>query len=155
MEVYRNLNRTLDQGAWSVRSCATGRVILYATQVELRDVVCRVSEAQRQRVLREGRRNVHAVLRGVLVAYDHGRGAPRGWTRIHYDPLRAGCFTTGALPRQRRVLGADSAIFDARGRAWVQGAEMDAVPALPFRELAPRLRGMLRRRQRAAQRAAA
>lgn len=169
VDVYRNLHRAV----WSVRSVETGRVILHTARVELRDVVCRVSEAQRQRVLMEGRRNVHAVVRGELV--DHGgrstrgrRGparrsrstwAPIGWIRVRYDPLRSPYFAAGDPRSPRRqwrvVVAADRAMFDAHGAAWMVAPVLEPMPDLVAADLAPVLRGLLRRGVRAVARAAA
>lgn len=64
--VYRNLH----QDCWSVRSRETGRVIAHADEVQLSNVEYKVSEAGRQRVLREKSKNVHAGLVGTLVDFD-------------------------------------------------------------------------------------
>ncbi|AFV51219.1 hypothetical protein First_0089 [Mycobacterium phage First] len=64
--VYWNLHR----GMWSVKALEgpdKGRVIARERHVILRNVIGKVSEAGRQRVLREGRKNVHAGLVGELV----------------------------------------------------------------------------------------
>lgn len=62
--VYRNLHRQ----CWSVKALEgpdKGRVIAHRSYVMLRDVRGKVSEAGRQRVLTEGRKNVHAGLVGT------------------------------------------------------------------------------------------
>jgi hypothetical protein len=64
--VYRNLH----QDCWSVKSKETGRVIAHADHVELSDVEFKVSQAGRDRVLREKSKNVHAGLQGKLVDFD-------------------------------------------------------------------------------------
>jgi len=63
--VYFNLHRK----CWSVRALNgryKGRVVAHCDRVLLTDVEFRVSEAGRQRVLREGRKNVHAGVVGSL-----------------------------------------------------------------------------------------
>ena len=63
--VYYNLNKFL----WSVKSLdgpTKGRVIAHADKLLLRDITYEVSEAGRQRVLREKRKNVHAGIVGNL-----------------------------------------------------------------------------------------
>jgi hypothetical protein len=71
--VYRNLNN----GVWSVKSLlgsTYGRVIMHATDVLLVKPEFKVSEAGRQRVLREGRKNVHAgVVGDLIMAYGYQR----------------------------------------------------------------------------------
>jgi|688.fasta_scaffold151528_4 hypothetical protein len=86
VEVYRNLHR----GCLSVRDPKTRLVIGYADGVLLTDVTFVVSEAGRQRVLRERRKNVHAFVRGTLAA--RGGSAPEGWASVRYNPFEAGTF---------------------------------------------------------------
>lgn len=65
VDVYWNLHRRL----FSIRSRETGsygRVISHAPFLGLYNPRPVVSEAGRQRVIREGRKNVHAVIRGEL-----------------------------------------------------------------------------------------
>jgi len=65
VRVYYNLNRAV----WSIKAMEgehKGRVIGYASSVTLRNAHTVVSEASRQRVLREQRKNVHAYIDGRL-----------------------------------------------------------------------------------------
>jgi hypothetical protein len=67
VEIYWNLHRKL----YSVRALEgprKGRVIGHAFRVLLDDVEFKVNEGGRLRVLREGRKNVHAFVRGKLKA---------------------------------------------------------------------------------------
>ena len=67
VDVYLNLHRP---GFLSIRAAEgpdKGRVIGYSTAIELEGCQFRVSEAGRQRVLRERRKNVHATVRGRVV----------------------------------------------------------------------------------------
>lgn len=97
VEVYRNLNR---KGLWfSFRSRETGllldRIDLKAGDTAcLRNVTFNVSKAGRERVLREKRKNVHALIRGepwpmpfmpiFAVRYKHLK--PH---RVTYDPYKS------------------------------------------------------------------
>lgn len=123
--VYFNLTRKV----WSIKALDgphRGRVVAHATYVQLRDVECRVSEAGRQRVLREKRKNVHAGLVGTLRHFDGGvlrdaaepftdverfeRADGPGWFAITYNPYKAATFTrrdNGAAVHRasRAVLG--------------------------------------------------
>ena len=63
------------------------RVRDYADEVMLKDVTFKVSEAGRQRVIREGRKNVHAYVIGTLV--DELPETPR---KITYNPYRFSSF---------------------------------------------------------------
>jgi len=60
--VYFNLHRKL----WSVRNVKTGRVIDHTDYIVLTDVKFKVSQAGRQRVLREKKKNVHAGVQGYV-----------------------------------------------------------------------------------------
>lgn len=64
VEVYRNLHN----GRLSIRDAKTKLVIGHADRVKLLDVTFHVSQAGRERVLRERRKNVHAVVRGYMVS---------------------------------------------------------------------------------------
>lgn len=106
--VYRNLHKHV----WSVRLKSTGRVCAHLPALDLVDCEFRVSAAGRERAVREGRRNVHAVVAGrVARSY-----TPRGETAsVSYNPFRSPHFhdrTTGrSLVRAARVR------FFADGRA--------------------------------------
>lgn len=74
-----------------------GRVILHAYAVQLQDAVFKVSQAGRERVLRERAKNVHAGVIGKLVAHETANNDTRlakealelGMTRLlTYDPYR-------------------------------------------------------------------
>jgi hypothetical protein len=54
--VYWNLHKK----CWSIRSQKTRKVIAHSSEVVLSDCEYKVSEAGRQRVIKEGRKNVHA-----------------------------------------------------------------------------------------------
>jgi len=60
--VYFNLRKKV----WSVRSVRSGLVIDHKNDIILKDAVFKVSEAGRQRVLRDKRKNVHAGVEGEL-----------------------------------------------------------------------------------------
>lgn len=67
VDVYFNLHKRL----WSIKARSgpdRGRIIAHAETVVLDGVELIVSEAGRQRVLREQRKNVHAFARGTLTA---------------------------------------------------------------------------------------
>ena len=63
------------------------RVTDYADRLNLTDVEFRVSEAGRQRVLKEGRKNVHAFVIGTLT--DEELDTP---VDVSYNPYKAGFF---------------------------------------------------------------
>ncbi len=63
--VYWNFNKKL----WSLRSLITKRVIGYRHKLCLRDCIFKVSQAGRNRVLREERKNVHAGVVGTITRH--------------------------------------------------------------------------------------
>ena len=138
--VYFNLHRK----CWSIKAlegAARGRVVAHATSVRLDCVEFRVSEAGRQRVIREQRKNVHAGAVGVLasfggmwtdaaLAFDAsglvspaeaytGSVPPEGATRITYSPYRGPSFFNdglgGVMPIRRA------------SRVWLIGREVHGV----------------------------
>lgn len=75
--VYFNLHRK----CWSIKALEgprKGRVIGHADYVDLACVEWRVSEAGRQRVLREKKKNVHAGAVGTLEAWSEPDGTRHG-----------------------------------------------------------------------------
>lgn len=62
VEVYRNLTKN----CYSVRH--KGKVISHEDEVILAAPICRVQPAGRARVLKEKRKNVHAYVKGVIIA---------------------------------------------------------------------------------------
>lgn len=82
VDVYWNLHRRL----FSVRSREKetyGRVISHATHLGLFKPKPVVSQAGRERVLREKRKNVHAVIRGDLDMF--ATGDPGYWDRFTWN----------------------------------------------------------------------
>lgn len=89
--VYRNLHT----GCWSIKSKETGRVVAHADRVELSDARFKVSEAGRQRVLQEQRKNVHAGVEGTLEAYAPARAG------VEPTPFPRATYTTGTPGGQK------------------------------------------------------
>ncbi len=107
--VYRNLHKAL----WSVRSTATRRVVDRPAALDLADCEFKVSAAGHARAVREGRRNVHAVVAGRRVR-PH---APAGETPVEltYNPFRSPFFLDRATGRP--LVRAARVRFLATGRA--------------------------------------
>lgn len=80
VRVYRNLHK----GCWSVRDCGTGLVIMHCDVVHLMHARGVVSEAGRQRVIMERRKNVHAFLEGMLCKLDDVRDR----RKVTYNPYK-------------------------------------------------------------------
>ena len=108
VRVYRNLHT----GNWSVQTYRTEkngwRVWKHVNTITLFAAVFKVSEAGRQRVIREGKKHVHAIVEGVVVKRAHG-----GYGRVSYNPYKAGVFVTEHGP----IHTAKFVRFDGQG-AW-------------------------------------
>lgn len=87
VKVYRNLHRS----CYSVVDRSTGRVIAHADEVYLRDVSFVVRPGGRARVLREGRKNVHAFALGTLLN-EVDQAATSVSSQIRYNPYTADHF---------------------------------------------------------------
>lgn len=86
IEVYRNLTKK----CWSLRDSKTRLVIAHRDSLWLRDCTFKVSEAGRQRVLREKRKNVHAFVKGELIL---DREFHDRMTNVRYNPYEGPNFT--------------------------------------------------------------
>lgn len=84
--VYKNLHN----GKWSMKG-KDGIVAGHADHVTMKDVQFRVSEAGRQRVVREKKKNVHAVVHGTVHHVDDAP-VPEHAVPVSYNPYRAGHF---------------------------------------------------------------
>lgn len=82
--VYYNLHKKL----WSIRDCKTRRVIGHSNVVALTEVKPKVSQAGRERVLREGRKNVHAGLEGNLANPYEFELFPYKGKKVTYNPYK-------------------------------------------------------------------
>ena len=89
VRVYFNLHKKL----LSVQTKVNGswKVIKHVFNINLTDVKFKVSEAGRQRVLREKRKNVHAFIEGVEAEERVGETAQH----ITYNPYKYEKFTDG------------------------------------------------------------
>jgi hypothetical protein len=96
VDVYRNLNRP---GCWySVRFA--GIVVGWCRGITLGSldgpewpgVRLRVGESGRQRVLDEGRKNVHAWVSGVIAPDDAALAPGWAWSDLRYNPRRYSTF---------------------------------------------------------------
>lgn len=69
VQVYYNINlsRKLKQPLFSIRDVKTKKVIGHDTNIVIENAIFKVSEKGRQRVLKERKKNVHALIQGKLV----------------------------------------------------------------------------------------
>lgn len=91
VQVYFNLHKKL----WSIKALegsAKGLVIGHANNVVLTNVKPKVSEAGRQRVLKEKKKNVHAGLVGELIFKDIPMVLSEDAEEITYNPYRYNTF---------------------------------------------------------------
>ncbi len=108
VEVYWNLHKRL----FSVRDRKTRKVIAHRSSIHLTDVSFHVSEAGRQRVLREQRKNVHATVRGTTGSSDHtGK-----MSFVRYNPY---AYATFVDEHANPITHADAA-FLFRGAVWAE-----------------------------------
>jgi len=80
--VYYNLRRK-KTSVKALEGERKGKVILHMEIINLKDVSFKVSQAGRQRVLREKRKNVHAGVVGTFAKFDEMPKVPR---RVRYNP---------------------------------------------------------------------
>jgi len=88
IRAYFNLHKKL----FSIQEKVNGRwkVTRHVNFLALKDVKFKVSEAGRQRVLREGRKNVHAYVYGEeLIKYEIDS---HGYMDLYYDPYKYDSF---------------------------------------------------------------
>ena len=83
VEVYYNLHKHL----FSVRH--KGKVISHSYDVQLEDVTFAVQKAGSEKVISEGRKNVHAFVRGTLVETTETN---KNGTSVTYNPYKYKCF---------------------------------------------------------------
>jgi len=114
VKVYRNLKHGKNaQPLYSI--VQGGRVVERRHSVILFYVKFKVSEAGRQRVIKQGRKNVHAFAVGYL------REEPAWFrrqanVRVSYNPYKYGHFySTSAWGNDLKLHGANAASFDENG----------------------------------------
>ena len=88
VEVYFNLHKHV----FSVRQCSTGRVILHTDKVHIRDPQFVVRKSGRDRVLREGKKNVHAFVRGDITVFNDFDPDYLDYTLVSYNPYKFDTF---------------------------------------------------------------
>jgi hypothetical protein len=116
VKVYFNLHKKV----FSIQDYATRRVIAHARNVTLTDVEFRVSQAGRERVVREKRKNVHAFAVGNIqfhsdvVICDDDLASMTKLTDIEatYNPYKYDSFVDKAT--EQKVYGAQAAYLFGR-----------------------------------------
>jgi hypothetical protein len=111
---YRNLHT----GMWSLMAVDgehAGRIVAHASEVTISAPRFVVRESGRLRVIREGKKNVHAGVRG-FVSGKRPMSAP---VRVTYNPYRLGAFVNAETGES--VSEATRVHLDSNGKAWAQG----------------------------------
>ena len=90
--VYFNLHKEC-LSVKSLSGTCKGLVVLHTNTINLTDVTFKVSEAGRQRVLREQRKNVHAVVVGYIQGFESISSV--GYEQAYYNPYRTRTFMSG------------------------------------------------------------
>ena len=86
VRVYRNLHN----GMLSVQQC--GVVVAHVHSINLSSATFIVSEAGRQRVIRDKKKNVHAFVGGMVAAINPPPAAIGDRQRVTYNPYKAAHF---------------------------------------------------------------
>lgn len=86
--VYWNLHKK----CWSIKDVVAKKVIAHRNSVRLTDCQFKVSEAGRQRVIREKRKNVHAGVVGNWVDDVPRVDLPREFELVRYNPYEMANF---------------------------------------------------------------
>jgi len=110
-DAYYNLHRHL----WSIvarEGAQKGRVIAHLPRVLLADAEMIVRPAGRARVRREGRKNVHAFVRGTILP--DATSVPAGVRPFSYNPREAGYFTLRDDDTRPPVRRAALVVLDGR-----------------------------------------
>lgn len=84
LRIYFNLHKK----CLSVQDAKTRKVIAHVPGIQLKDVVFKVSESGRQRVLREQRKNVHAFIEG----YYSSKVEIENHREVTYNPYKYSTF---------------------------------------------------------------
>ena len=90
--VYFNLHKK----CFSIKALegnCKGLVVAHADAVSLKDVAFKVSEAGRQRVIKEKRKNVHAGVVGYLEGF--ADNSTTGYKQAYYNPYKTRTFMSG------------------------------------------------------------
>ena len=80
VHVYKNLHT----GTWSIRQ--NGIVKIHTNYICLKDVKYRVGKKGRERVIREGKKNVHAYVCGYICSTEEINQTNKRANPVNYDP---------------------------------------------------------------------
>ena len=92
VEVYFNLHRKL----WSVVDLSTGLVVEHVNEIAIANPVFTVQPAGRAKVIRDGRKNVHAFVRGHRMETTPQVFSDESGVPVYYNPYKC-CEDCGTL----------------------------------------------------------
>ena len=90
VRVYWNLHKK----CYSVQDCKTGRVVHHMMGFTIADAKFVVRQGGRQRVLREGKKNVHAFVTGRISLNNGVATIFKGAEKVTYNPYKYDSFVT-------------------------------------------------------------
>jgi len=113
VQVYKNLHKSRASGKniYSVRNKKSGLVIDWVEQIELKNVIFKVNEAGRQRVLREKKKNVHSFIVGQISK--NLQKKPLNSEQIYYNPYKTKYFIT--LSNDKPIFKAKQVLINNQG----------------------------------------
>lgn len=82
VRIYKNLHN----GKFSIKQ--QGHVVAHVDTFKITDVTFKVSEAGRQRVILENKKNVHAYVCGRLLKVNEEYNVGRFWVKTTYNPYK-------------------------------------------------------------------
>ena len=123
-QVYRNLHTD----KWSIVDRRHGKVRAHSDTVYVCDVKFVVQPAGNKTTRAEGRKRVHAFVRGTVVGLVQGAFGPTalapdaGWQQIRYNPYEHTSFVVVTTEGEKPVTTALLVELDPAGRVWARGA---------------------------------
>ena len=113
VEVYFNLHQKL----WSVVDLSTGLVVEHVNEIAIANPVFTVQPAGRAKVIRDGRKNVHAFIKGTAsFLSEHLDKIPYS-TQICYDPYKYDSFVIAES--KESIFKADVVYLNNKGEVYV------------------------------------
>jgi len=108
--IYRNLTK----GCWSIKDTKTNRVVGHADSIRLVNCRFKVSEAGRQRVIRERKKYVHAGVVGMLTSECSTIDT---WSPVRYNPYMTATFVDLS---GNAVHTASAVLLDNNGKVYME-----------------------------------
>ena len=110
--IYRNLHKN----CWSAKSSKTGIVLFHSLEVLLKKAKFKVSEAGRQRVLKEKAKNVHAGVIGIVCGVEADESIFK--ERVRYNPYETETFVMDC--NNNAIYEAELVYFSKQGRVFIE-----------------------------------